>query len=152
MVCTYKPTYLLIMKKRTLAYIPNQAVKRKTCHCVGCTRIVTSLHVWPSTPHWGVKQVIVKAKRPRPTCHCLRMHLGKEAGQKTTLVCWECEEKLGAHTHKSYKNQTDSGMIFRAWGCRSNYLYLQPRSHLSACVPACGHVCWSAHAGKGAVS
>lgn len=29
--------------------------------------------------------------------------LGKEAGQKATLVCLqssECEEKLGAHTHK----------------------------------------------------
>lgn len=109
---------LLIMKESTLWHIASQAVKRKTCHCVACTRIVTSLHVWSSTSHWGVKRVIVKAKRPRPTHHCLQMHVWAKRTDKRQLLfvfsASEFEEELGARTRKkATKKQTNSGYDFQ---------------------------------------
>lgn len=66
--------------------------------------------------------------------------LSKEAGQKTTLVCLVSllnVRKNQAHIHiKALK--IGSSMIFRGWSCLSNYLFLHPRSHLSA---ACMHAC-----------
>ncbi len=91
----------LIAKESTLWCIASQAVKRKTCYCVGRTRTVTSPHVWPSTPHWGVERGIVKAKRPRPTCHYL-LYMSRQRGRTKDNSCVSCQsfnerKKLGAH-------------------------------------------------------
>ena len=77
---------LLIVKEGPLWRIASQAVKRKTCYCVGRTRTVTSPHVWPSTAHWGVKRGIVKAKRPGPTRHCLRIHVWVKGQDKRQVL------------------------------------------------------------------
>lgn len=93
--------WILMEKESTRWHIASQAVKRKTCHCVGRTRTVTSPHVWPSTPHWEVERVIVKARKPGPTHPCLRIHVWAKRQDKKrlwfVLSVFECEEKLGAH-------------------------------------------------------
>lgn len=77
---------LLIVKETPLWHIASQAVKRKTCYYVRRTRTVTSPHVLPSTPRWGVERGIVKADQRGPTRHCLQIHVPAEKQDKRRLL------------------------------------------------------------------